>query len=77
MFACAEPVDGFEGSFEWGAQVGGGRRERRRRADAAPFAYLGADLQDLYGMRTSTIVAAAKLKDANFQVAPRDRSSAG
>ncbi|MDQ1460999.1 MAG: putative transport system permease protein, partial [Actinomycetota bacterium] len=31
------------------------------------FAYVGADLQDLYGVRTSTIVAATKLQDAYFQ----------
>lgn len=31
------------------------------------FAYVGADLQDLYGIRPSTIVAATKLQDAYFQ----------
>jgi putative ABC transport system permease protein len=31
------------------------------------FAYVGADLQDLYGVRPSTIVAATKLQDAYFQ----------
>ncbi len=31
------------------------------------FAYVGADLQDLYGVRTSTIVDATKLQDAYFQ----------
>lgn len=31
------------------------------------FAYVGADLQDLYGVRTSTIVTATKLQDAYFQ----------
>ncbi len=31
------------------------------------FAYVGADLQDLYGVRTSTIVAATRLQDAYFQ----------
>ncbi len=31
------------------------------------YAYVGADLQDLYGVRTSTIVAATKLQDAYFQ----------
>jgi putative ABC transport system permease protein len=31
------------------------------------FAYVGADLQDLYGVRTSTIAAATKLQDAYFQ----------
>lgn len=30
------------------------------------FAYVGADLQDLYGVRPSTIVAATKLQDAYF-----------
>ena len=30
------------------------------------FAYVGADLQDLYGVRPSTIVDAAKLQDAYF-----------
>ena len=31
------------------------------------FAYVGADLQDLYGVRTRTIVDATKLQDAYFQ----------
>ncbi|MDX6721556.1 MAG: putative transport system permease protein, partial [Solirubrobacteraceae bacterium] len=31
------------------------------------FAYVGADLQDLYGVRPSTIVDAGKLQDAYFQ----------
>ncbi|HTD50630.1 MAG TPA: ABC transporter permease [Acidimicrobiia bacterium] len=31
------------------------------------FAYVGADLQDLYGVRTGTIVGATKLQDAYFQ----------
>lgn len=31
------------------------------------FAYVGADLQDLYGVRTSTIVDATRLQDAYFQ----------
>ncbi|MEY2400315.1 MAG: putative transport system permease protein [Ilumatobacteraceae bacterium] len=31
------------------------------------FAYVGADLQDLYGVNTSTIVAAGRLQDAYFQ----------
>lgn len=31
------------------------------------FAYVGADLQDLFGVRPSTIVAATKLQDAYFQ----------
>jgi hypothetical protein len=31
------------------------------------YAYVGADLQDLNGVRTSTIVAATKLQDAYFQ----------
>jgi putative ABC transport system permease protein len=31
------------------------------------FAYVGADLQDLYGVRTSSIVNATKLQDAYFQ----------
>ena len=31
------------------------------------YAYVGADLQDLYGVRTSTIVRATKLQDAYFQ----------
>jgi len=31
------------------------------------FAYVGADLQDLYGVRPSTIVAAGKLQDGWFQ----------
>ncbi len=31
------------------------------------FAYVGADLQDLYGVRTDTIVGATKLQDAYFQ----------
>jgi putative ABC transport system permease protein len=31
------------------------------------FAYVGADLQDLYGVRTGTIVNATKLQDAYFQ----------
>jgi putative ABC transport system permease protein len=31
------------------------------------FAYVGADLQDLYGVRASTIVAAGSLQDAYFQ----------
>jgi putative ABC transport system permease protein len=31
------------------------------------FAYVGADLQDLYGVRTNTIVDATKLQDAYFQ----------
>jgi putative ABC transport system permease protein len=31
------------------------------------FAYVGADLQDLYGVRPSTIVKAGKLQDAYFQ----------
>ena len=31
------------------------------------FAYVGADLQDLYGVRTSTVVDATKLQDAYFQ----------
>ncbi len=31
------------------------------------FAYVGADLQDLYGVRPSTIVTAGKLQDAYFQ----------
>ncbi|MDQ1456643.1 MAG: putative transport system permease protein [Actinomycetota bacterium] len=31
------------------------------------FAYVGADLQDLYGVRPSTIVQATKLQDAYFQ----------
>ena len=31
------------------------------------FAYVGADLQDLYGVRTSTVVNATKLQDAYFQ----------
>jgi len=31
------------------------------------FAYIGPDLQDLYGVRTSTIGAAGKLQDAWFQ----------
>ena len=31
------------------------------------FAYVGADLQDLYGVRTTTIVDATKLQDAYFQ----------
>ena len=31
------------------------------------FAYVGSDLQDLYGVRTSTIVNATKLQDAYFQ----------
>jgi putative ABC transport system permease protein len=31
------------------------------------FAYVGADLQDFYGVRPSTIVAAGKLQDAYFQ----------
>lgn len=31
------------------------------------FAYVGADLQDLYGVRPSTIVGATKLQDAYFQ----------
>ena len=30
------------------------------------FAYVGADLQDLFGVRTSTIVGATKLQDAYF-----------
>src|SRR5207237_524808 len=30
------------------------------------FAYVGADLQDLYGVRPSTIVAATSLQDAYF-----------
>ena len=30
------------------------------------YAYVGSDLQDLYGVRTSTIVAATKLQDAYF-----------
>ena len=30
------------------------------------FAYVGADLQDLYGVRTTTIVGAGKLQDAYF-----------
>ena len=31
------------------------------------FAYVGADLQDLYGINTSTIVGAGRLQDAYFQ----------
>ena len=31
------------------------------------FAYVGADLQDLYGVRADTIVGATKLQDAYFQ----------
>lgn len=31
------------------------------------FAYVGADLQDLYGVRADTVVAATKLQDAYFQ----------
>jgi len=31
------------------------------------FAYVGADLQDLYGVRTDTIVGATRLQDAYFQ----------
>jgi len=31
------------------------------------YAYVGADLQDLYGVRAATIVAATKLQDAYFQ----------
>jgi putative ABC transport system permease protein len=31
------------------------------------FAYVGADLQDLYGVRPSTITSAASLQDAYFQ----------
>ncbi|MCU1504730.1 MAG: hypothetical protein JWM12_4084 [Ilumatobacteraceae bacterium] len=31
------------------------------------FAYVGADLQDLYGVRTSTVVAAGRLQNAYFQ----------
>ena len=31
------------------------------------FVYVGADLQDLYGVRPGTIVSAAKLQDAYFQ----------
>lgn len=31
------------------------------------YAYVGADLQDLYGVDTSTIVAAGRLQDAYFQ----------
>jgi putative ABC transport system permease protein len=31
------------------------------------FAYVGADLQDLYGVRPSTVVGAAHLQDAYFQ----------
>jgi putative ABC transport system permease protein len=31
------------------------------------FAYVGADLQDLYGVRTSTVVDATKLQNAYFQ----------
>jgi len=31
------------------------------------FAYVGADLQDLFGVRTSTIVDATKLQDSYFQ----------
>ncbi len=31
------------------------------------FAYVGADLQDLYGVRTGTIAGATKLQDAYFQ----------
>ena len=31
------------------------------------FAYVGSDLQDLYGVRPSTIVGATKLQDAYFQ----------
>jgi putative ABC transport system permease protein len=31
------------------------------------FAYVGADLQDFYGVRPSTIIAAGKLQDAYFQ----------
>ncbi len=31
------------------------------------YAYVGADLQDLYGVRTSSIVGATKLQDAYFQ----------
>ena len=58
---------------------GAARRARRRRAPAAPsqacasveplqhrFAYVGADLQDLYGVRPNTIGAAGKLQDAWF-----------
>src|SRR5581483_9705914 len=30
------------------------------------FAYVGADLQDLYGVRPATVAAATKLQDAYF-----------
>jgi putative ABC transport system permease protein len=37
------------------------------------FAYVGADLQDLYGVRPSTVVAATKLQDAYFSGGTADQ----
>ncbi len=48
-------------------QTAAGRRRPPRRAAAAPLAYVGADLQDLYGVRPQTIGAAGELQNAWFQ----------
>ncbi|MGI9120589.1 MAG: FtsX-like permease family protein [Acidimicrobiales bacterium] len=37
------------------------------------FAYVGADLQDLYGVRTDTVVSATKLQDAYFEGGSAER----
>jgi len=57
-----------------GAEVGPGEAERLATVPGVHgveplqhrYAYVGADLQDLYGVRTGTIVAATSLQDAYF-----------
>jgi putative ABC transport system permease protein len=58
-----------------GSQVGAGQAARLARVGGVRhveplqhrFAYVGSDLQDLYGVRPSTIASATALQDAYFQ----------